>query len=416
MIEIKKLITFIDFKDLDDIALVDISENAIINNYQLNERIISEKTSNVILYLLKGMLDLQTTGGVQQSIRANSKRAQYPVFTSHSPGHYARCADTTMIIQIEKSIIDKYGIHNNRENDKLDYADFETLPSCSAKLGLINEITQLFKSHAVTLPSLPDIAQYIHSALDSHKPGSKKLAQIIQIDPIIAARIIQVANSAYGHAATNSPEKVDTVQKACTRIGLDSIRTIVMGVILRDLFIPKNQLVRHKMIQFYEHSIRIAVICYELAKRLPDFNPDRAFLFGLMHDIGAIPVLVVADRHSHLAHKTGNLDAVLKQLKSYIGGMILQQWQFNDHLIENAKQAYNWDREVVSADYCDLVQVALRHSHLVGGEIIDGPELFELRAFKRLGLDQRHPVDDIKLLKEISLRVTKLIKNICKAE
>ena len=411
MIDIKHLLAFSDFKDLDDTSLVDVAKNSMLNSYQPEERIIAEKTSNVDLYLLKGVLELQTTGGVQQSIMAESERAQSPVFYASTPGHYARSTLPCKIIQIEKSITKKYGIQNSRDNNRLDYSEFETMPSSNANLELVNEITNLFKSNSVTLPSLPEIALHINSALDDETMGANKLAQIIQMDPIITARIVQVANS----ALYASSGKSESIQESIAKLGFENIRNIVMGVVLRDMFMPNTELVVHKMTHFYEHSIRIGVICYELAKQVPGFKPDRAFLFGLLHDIGVIPILVVADDHEELAHKAANLDTVLNQLKSHIGGMILQQWKFDSELIENAKHAYDWNRKNDKPDYCDLVQVALKHSHLVGGDKIDGPELFDLPAFKRLGLDELNLIDNITALKEIGSRITDLIRMICKA-
>ena len=417
MIDIKHLLCFDDFKDLDDAALVDISNNAMMSNFNTDERIIAKDTSKVILYLLNGAVDLQASGGVQQSISSESERAQSPIFFSNTLGHYARCTLPCKIVQIEKNITEKYGIQHNRDNNKLDIANCETLPSSNANLEILNEITDLFKSNSVTLPSLPEIALYINSSLDNENLSTKKLAQIIQMDPIIAARIVQVANSAlYMNSDQNKSDQCDSIQSAITRIGLENIRNIVMGVVLRDLFMPDTEIVVHKMTQFYEHSIRVAVICYELAKKISSFKPDRAFLFGLLHDIGVIPILVVADTHTQLAHKESNIDAVLNQLKSHIGGMILKQWKFDQELIDNAKLAYNWKRVVSKAYYCDLVQVALKHSHLVGGEKIEGPELFDLPAFKRLGLENLNLVDNITALKDISTRITELIKMICKAD
>lgn len=411
MIVIKHLLRFSDFKDLDDISLVDVAKHSMLNNYQPEERIIAEKSASVDLYLLKGALDLQTTGGVQQAISSDSERAQAPIFYSNTPGHYARCTLPCKIIQIEKSVTKKYGIQNSRKNNHLDYAEFDTMQTSSANLELVNEITDLFKSNAVTLPSLPEIALHINSALNNESLGANKLAQIIQMDPVITARIVQVGNSAlYVNAG-----KSHSIQDSIARIGIDSIRNIVMGVVLRDLFMPDTELVVHKMAQFYEHSIRIGVICYELAKHIPDLNADRAFLFGLLHDIGVIPILVVADTHKELAHKESNLNMVLQQLKSHIGGMILQQWKFDKELIESAKHAYDWKRNTDKADYCDLVQVALMHSHLVGGEKITGPDLFDLAAFKRLGLEELNLVDNITALKEIGARITELIRMICKS-
>ena len=339
---------------------------------------------------------------------ADTERGQDPIFYSDTPGHYGRCLSDCKVLKVDRATAEKYGINHDRFKTDLNYADFETLLG-NTSLVLFDEITDLFKSKSITLPSLPEIALFINSALEKEDISTKKLSKIIQMDPVIAARVVQVANSPlYGET------KSDSIQDALARIGIDGVRTIVMGVVLRDLFMPNTQSVIDAMTKFYEHSIRTGVICYALAKKLPGFNRDEAFMAGILHDIGVVPILVVADRHPQIAEKENTLAAVLGHLKSYIGGMVLQQWGFADKFTEVAKHAYEWDRKVEKADYCDLVQVALMHSHLVGGEKIKGPELSALPAFKRLGFDKVNPVNNIQTLKELSLRIKDMIKLICK--
>lgn len=409
MVELKTILSLDIFKDLDDAALVDIAEHASIEKYQENDRLVAERMTKFMLYLLEGNLDLQTTGGVHHDMSAGSERTKNPIFYSDVSGHYARCTTPCKVLQIKKTLIDKYGIKHKRDKDDLDFAAFDTLTG-NSNLSLMNEITALFKSKSVTLPSLPEIALYIRTAIEKEDINTSKLAKIIQMDPVIAARVVQVANSSvYGGGP-----RCDSIQQAISRIGLEGLRTIVMGVVLRDLFMPNTEVVIKSMAHFYEHSIRIGVISYELARRIPGFDPDQAFLAGILHDIGVVPVLMVADNHSELAYKKSNLDAVLVQLKSYIGGMILQQWAFDDVYIEIAKHAYDWNRKVDRADYCDLIQVALMHSHLVGGEKIPGPALHELPAFIRLGLDKENPVANLHTLKGLGVRITDLIRMICK--
>lgn len=409
MVDLKELLGLNDFKKLDDAAMVDLAEHAEINAYEINDRLVAEKMAGFSLYLLKGELDLQTTGGLQQLMFADDERGQSPIFYSDTPGHYCRCLSACRVLQVERAVIEKYGINHDRFKTDINYADFETLLG-NTSLALFDEITALFKSKSITLPSLPEIALYIKSVLEKDDVSTKKLAKIIQMDPVISARLVQVANSPLYGGETQS----NSIQDALEQIGVDGVRTIVMGVVLRDLFMPNTQAVIDAMTQFYEHSIRTGVVCYALAKKLPGFNRDQAFMAGILHDIGVVPILVVADRHPQIADKSNNLAAVLAHLKSYIGGMILQQWGFDDKFIDVAKHAYDWNRKVDKPDYCDLVQVALMHSHLVGGERIKGPDLSVLPAFKRLGLDKVNPVDNIKTLKELSLRIKDMIRMICK--
>ena len=408
MVDLKELLDLNDFKKLDDAAMVDLAEHAVIKDYVENDRLVAEKMVGYTLYLLKGELEVQATGGIQTLMWADTERGQEPIFYSDTPGHYARCLSTCKVLQIERASIEKYGLNHDRFKTDLNYADFETLLG-NTSLVLFDEITELFKSKSITLPSLPEIALYINAALEKEDISTKKLSKIIQMDPVIAARVVQVANSPlYGDTQN------DSIQDALARIGIDGVRTIVMGVVLRDLFMPNTQPVIDTMTQFYEHSIRIGVICYALAKKLKGFNRDQAFMAGILHDIGVVPILVVADRHPQIAEKENNLAAVLTHLKSYIGGMVLQQWDFADKFIDVAKHAYDWNRKVEKADYCDLVQVALMHSHLVGGDKINGPELSDLPAFKRLGFDKVNPVDNMKTLQELGFRIKDMIKVICK--
>ena len=408
MVDLKELLNLNDFKKLYDAAMVDVAEHAEIKGYVENDRLVAEQMNGYTLYLLEGELDLQATGGIQSLVFADSDRAQEPLFLTDTPGHYGRCLSACRVLLVERKTIAKYGLNHDRFKTDLNYADFETLLG-NTSLALFDEITELFKSKSITLPSLPEIALYINAALEKEDVSAKKLSKIIQMDPVIAARVVQVANSPlYGDTQNNS------IQDALARIGIDGVRTIVMGVVLRDLFMPKSQPVIDTMTKFYEHSIRTGVICYALAKKLKGFNADQAFMAGILHDIGVVPILVVADRHVQIAEKENTLAAVLTHLKSYIGGMVLQQWDFSEKFTEVAKHAYDWDRQVEKADYCDLVQVALMHSHLVGGDKINGPELSSLPAFKRLGFDKVNPVENMKTLQELGLRIKDMIKVICK--
>jgi len=408
MVALKELLKLNDFKKLDDTAMVDVAEHAEIKDFAENDRIVAEQLAGNTAYLLQGELDVQSTGGIQTLMFADDDRAQSPIFYSNTPGHYGRCLSACKVLLVESSTIEKYGLNHDRFKTDINYADFETLLG-NTSLVLFDQITELFKSKSITLPSLPEIAMYINAALDKEDVSAKKLAKIIQMDPVIAARVVQVANSPlYGNTQS------DSIQDALARIGIDGVRTIVMGVVLRDLFMPNNQLVIDSMTRFYEHSIRTGVVCYALAKKLPGFNQDQAFMAGILHDIGVVPILVVADRHPQIAEKANTLHAVLTHLKSYIGGMVLQQWDFADKFVDVAKHAYDWDRKVDKADYCDLVQVALMHSHLVGGERIKGPELSGLPAFKRLGFDRVNPVDNLQTLKDLSSRIKDMIRVICK--
>ena len=123
MVDLKELLDLNDFKKLDDAAMVDVAEHAEIKNYLENDRLVAEKMAGYTLYLLKGELDLQTTGGLQQLVWADTDRAQTPIFYTDTPGHYGRCLSACKVLQIERTITEKYGLNRDRFKTDLNYAD-----------------------------------------------------------------------------------------------------------------------------------------------------------------------------------------------------------------------------------------------------------------------------------------------------
>jgi len=57
--------------------------------------------------------------------------------------------------------------------------------------------------------------------------------------------------------------------------------------------------------------------------------------------------------------------------------------------------------------------MAILHAQFVGGPKCDAPVLSEVPAFKRLGLDEFNPAEDIRLLNEVSVRIKDMIKLLC---
>lgn len=409
MVDIKTILSINDFNPLGDVALLDLANHSEIEDYPVGQKLVAQDLTDVMLYLLIGQMELEGLG-VTQLLQENSKRSQDPIFRVHTPGYYCRCTKPCKVLRIDKAIYDKYAMPKDvpeagiyLDTVKLDHAE-------QSENRFIEEVSQRFASKSFNLPTLPEIALHINQAVDDETMGSSKLAGIIQSDPAITARIIQVANSAlFGSGAP-----IHSLPEAITRIGFQSVRAIVIGVVLRDLFQPGSSLIKDYMKRYYEHSIRIGVICYVLATHCKTLNPDRGFLAGLLHDIGVIPLLVVADEHSELSQQTEHLDEVLNSLKGAVGSLLLRQWEFDVAYAIIAEEAYQWTRQPgPEADYCDLVQVALLHSGLVDGKKIQGPPLYELPAFKRLNLETANPAEDLRLLKEMSHRITDMINMLC---
>jgi putative nucleotidyltransferase with HDIG domain len=143
---------------------------------------------------------------------------------------------------------------------------------------------------------------------------------------------------------------------------------------------------------YYHHSLRVAVLSHAITKKLKGFDPEQAFLAGLIHDIGIVPILIRADKHDELKDNPELLEKIIHDLSTTVGAMLLKQWNFEPDLIQVVKDAESWQRDVIRADYCDIVQVAQLHCAMIGGRKLDAPPLAELPAFKRLDLGETNPM------------------------
>ena len=401
-----------DFSSLGDVELIDLTTHSEIHEFKSGTTLDADEYKTKIIYLLSGTLDVSDPDNKLKTIQSGTPSAQHPVFRLRLPGYKANCKNICKTLFIDKNVYDKYvGVKwdGGTTTINIDYLN-DAIPK-DTNDQLIADIEDKFLQDKVTLPSLPEMALHIQSELADENLSINKLSGIIQSDPVITTRIIKVANS----AIFGSNKNITSIKKAIAIIGMDAVNAIVVSVVLRDLFKPESVLIKKMMARYYEHSMRIGVISYVLAKGMTGYNRDHAFLAGLLHDIGVIPLLVVADSHPELSQQAENLDAIVEQLKGKVGSMLLKNWGFNEGLCNVAAHAHDWQWQSTenSFDYVGLVQVALMHSSLVGGEKIKGPPLCDIPAFKNLGLDKINPVEDLQKLKEVTTRVTDMIKILC---
>jgi putative nucleotidyltransferase with HDIG domain len=397
---LKVLLNLSDLDDLGDVALLDLARDARLERLKKGQTLQAGKCLDRHVYLIEGEVELVADGRTMQTVKAGTDRARLPVFRIHTPGLEARCVAAARLLTLDEA---KFGRYASTIRPKQGGGiDVEEFSSADQQPDLVDEIRQAFYHQEVDLPSMPEVALKISKAIQDKDADFRRIAITVQADPVIAARIVQVANSAmYGGVS-----HVESVQNAIARIGLQATRAIVMTVVLKKLYAPNSRLLHKRMNSYYRHSIRVAAIAHALAARLSGFDPEQAFLAGLIHDIGVLPLLIQADRRSELNQDAELLEQVITELGASVGAMLLEQWGFEPEFVTVARQAEDWMRAVDPADYCDIVQLAQLHCVLLGGEKIDAPAMSELPAFRRLHLDE---IDPIKLVEEARQEISEII-------
>ena len=384
---LKFLLGLPDLKNWGTVALLDLAKDASAEFIEQGNSLYADEHMDRLLFLVAGEIELVSDEQVLQVIKAGSERAQHSLFRVHTHGLEARCIKKSSMLSLNENVFEQYMLSMEPKKD----IDAETKSSYKANNDedeqIIKEIHQEFYHDEFDLPSMPEVALKINQAFQDENLDIKKIAEIIQTDPMISARAVQVANSAM-YAAS---QPVQTIARAVQRIGLRAMRAIVMSVTLRNLYTPKSPLIKKRMQVYYQHSIRVGVICNVLTKKIKGLDPEQAFLAGLLHDIGTVPILIRADKHDDIKDNFDLLDKIIHDLRTKVGAMLLKQWGFEQELITVAENAENWQRDNIKADYCDVVQVAQLHCEMMGGGKLDAPALEELPAFERLGLGDFNP-------------------------
>ena len=268
----------------------------------------------------------------------------------------------------------------------------------SGRVNMIDEnkfLENLYKAideHRLTLPTLPEVALRVRDAVESETSTATKVADMVATDAALSARLLQVANS----PLYRGRNPIDNLQVAVARLGTRLVRSLVVSLIMQQIFQSTSDLLDKRFRQVWEESVQIAAISRVLAQGLSHLDKEQALLAGLIHNIGALPVLTMAEQSDELLDDPDELDRVLELLSPKIGQRILKDWGFSESLVKvplHAKDlAYESDGP---ADYVDVVIVARLQTLMGQGHTVNDMDWGSIPAFSKVGLEPEISFVDI---------------------
>jgi HD-like signal output (HDOD) protein len=252
------------------------------------------------------------------------------------------------------------------------------------------DLLEAIENDSIVLPTLPEVALEIREAASDPDVNVGMLANIIENDSSIATRILRIANSSLLRGFQPIPD----VKSAIGRIGLGYTSTLVTTLAMQQIFLSTKEALNQRMRAIWMHSTDVAAICNTLARSHTRLNPEMATLAGIVHQVGALPVLSYAVGRGFLRDHPDLLDQILISLSPEVGSRILEAWGFADELVMVPTEHMDFDREVPEADYVDLVMVANLHSYVGSEHPLASVDWSTVSAFGRLGLPVTLDADD----------------------
>lgn len=245
------------------------------------------------------------------------------------------------------------------------------------------DIITAINNDQLVLPTLPEVALKVREVADDPDADIDKLNTVISGDAALSARIIRVANSPLLRAT----RAIEDLRTALMRLGIQYTCNIATGLAMEQMFQATSDLVDMRMREIWSRSSEVAGISHVLCKHYTRLRPDQATLAGLVHKIGALPILTYAEDHPALLKDSFTLDAVIDELHGQIGDLILKTWGFPEEIAHIPSQHIDFSRQSPKADYGDIVTVAMLQSYLGTDSPMAKIDCSKVKAFERLGLD-----------------------------
>ena len=148
--------------------------------------------------------------------------------------------------------------------------------------SVTGNILERIENDTLVLPSMPIAVVRCMALLRENDFSLRQAAHVIEKDPLLAARVLSVSNSAsFGGLA-----QVNTAVQAATRLGADNLRLVLFEVMASHIFVSVDARIRQACHALWQHSRAVASASRHLTLMVGAGDPGEAYLAGLLHDIG----------------------------------------------------------------------------------------------------------------------------------
>lgn len=300
-----------------------------------------------LIYLLEGRAVLDQ-GGRPLVVLAESARAREPLIDVAAPEGRLLVAEGTVLALVPLAALTDQP--PGMEAFTLTEEDLDTDGA-----ELVERLFEAYRNDALTLPPMPEVAVRLRRLLDDPEVEINDVARVAQSDPVLAGGLVRAANS----ALFSGVGRASTVREAVGRLGTRTTQQLSLAIGLSAVFEARDPFIRQCMHREWQHSVNIAAISFVIARHRPGIDPEQALLAGLLHRIGAVPLLCLMDEQQ-VPPAAEAIPALVDALCAAAGGLVANDWRLSADVEDVVTRISQWDREPApTPSHLDLVQLAL---------------------------------------------------------
>jgi len=186
------------------------------------------------------------------------------------------------------------------------------------------------------LPSVPAVFRELSEAIERPSTSARDIARIVERDPAICAKVLQLANSAFFGRA----QRHTGALQAVSFLGVEVLRGLALTA---GVFGASVRVERHlgtTLDALQKHALETALVARAIA---PPCMRDDAFTAGLLHDIGRLVLAsCVADQNAALVNESVAGRRPLAEVErehlgithAEVGAYLLGLWGLPNHIVE----------------------------------------------------------------------------------
>jgi HD-like signal output (HDOD) protein len=307
-----------------------------------------------LAYVTKGIIFMEASNGAGYQVDATTFKACYPLSTGSEHKFSAIAKSDVTVIYFPLNLLQDTQARNN--NPLLNPAE---VPAELRTSLFFKAFCEAYHKNQLSMPSLPDVAIRLRAAIQNDIDIADAV-KIINLDPVVSSKLIQVVNS----PAYRSLKPASSCFDAVNRLGLRATQNLATSIALKNIFRSQNKKLNAKLHETWKESIYVASISHTLAAISQSINADEALLAGLVHNLGVLPVITFAGSLPEDRYSMEELCMTITAVEGILGEYILEKWRFPVNIQKVPLQLSNWfyDDGNPNLQLHDLVLLAKFHS------------------------------------------------------
>jgi len=276
---------------------------------------------------------------------------------------------------------------------KADLLDSVIERACHLQDLISDEILLKALGNIDNLPPIPRMYTALTNALVDPDTGAEDIAEILEQDMAMCAKILQIVNSSFFASAM----PITNIKAAVTRLGFQMVKNLAMSL---EVFKARTtpHVIGFSVDLLQEHSLLVANLAQKFLR--DKRQSEDTFMAAMLHDIGQLIMATELPDQFKKAIETVKTESVplhVAEEKIYgvthaeIGAYLLGVWGLPYPIVEAVANHHNPGR-VLSHDFGALSAVHIAESLISEAEEnLKGPPYLDLDYLENMGVMDQLP-------------------------